>query len=148
MLSNILLLIYNYASMIAARSDGKQQNCENNLFSGNWQPINTINYYITRAISNFSANVAALVLFWKVRVEQKAFGSYRNKSEAEKVIIGFMMNADNEQLVPMDQNEVLFGNLSNTDQGSPKSHMSSQMPDVMDQLQLEENYQALQQMQN
>lgn len=76
--------------MTAGSSKDANETCENNIFHDNLAPLNAVNYFLTRFISNYSANVALLIIFWKPWVEKSTFGENKNRSEAEKLLINFI----------------------------------------------------------
>ena len=130
LITNILLIFYQVLSRSVVLDKGQpDKDCENNFFEGQYQPLNAINYYITRAISNFSANIACLILFWKQTVKKSLFGHYRNKSDAEKVLINFMMNDDNEKLIPLGTDEIISSsNISKSDMDNNSIISGQQSP--------------------
>jgi len=75
-LFSLTLMFYDYMSAIEVNEDNAKRTCGNNVFTGSWQPLNALNYFIVRWIAGFSASLTALYLFWKVRPVELHNGSY------------------------------------------------------------------------
>lgn len=83
----IVLLII---SVVASYSGFYLRNCDNNLFWGNLSFLNSLVYFINLFLINFSANLVAMVLFWKPSKAQQV--KLNNGSELNKLNIDQSQN--------------------------------------------------------
>lgn len=60
----LLLDVFLIFSNLAIENKDEYRNCDNNIFSGRWQYANSVVFFITLFVLNFSSIIAVHVMFW------------------------------------------------------------------------------------
>ena len=102
---SLILCVYDVIARIAADEIDPTKTCENQLFTGKAQWVNSISWLITRWIAGLSAPTVMLYLLWKRKAD---------------VILEF--KRDSEQHGKLGRDVLLTPDLSEMGQSYLKSH--------------------------